>query len=120
IIRDIATGKSVAYVPTCAALTRDLVSKLAGVDVLLFDGTLFHNLELVEQGLSTKTGAMMGHIAMSGPEGTLESLRKAPIARRIFLHLNNSNPVLRDDSRERDLITEAGWEIAYDGMEFRL
>jgi pyrroloquinoline quinone biosynthesis protein B len=120
VIRHVRTERRVAYIPSCAALTHDLMSAIDGVDVLLFDGTLFTDHELVEQGLSAKTGAAMGHISMTGPKGAIESLRNVAIQRRIFVHLNNSNPVLRDDSRERAVVTDAGWEIAYDGMEIRL
>jgi pyrroloquinoline quinone biosynthesis protein B len=64
--------------PSCAALTHDLMSAIDGVDVLLLDGTLFTDHELVEQGLSEKAGAAMGHISMSGPKGAIESLRRVP------------------------------------------
>jgi pyrroloquinoline quinone biosynthesis protein B len=60
---------------------------------------------------------MMGHVSMSGAHGSLARLCEVSIGRRIFIHLNNSNPVLREDSRERGAVAEAGWEIAYDGME---
>jgi pyrroloquinoline quinone biosynthesis protein B len=96
------------------------MSAIDRVDVLLFDGTLFTDHELVEQGLSEKTGAAMGHISMCGPEGSIEGLRRVAIRRRIFIHLNNSNPVLRDDSPERAFLTDAGWEVAHDGMEIGL
>jgi pyrroloquinoline quinone biosynthesis protein B len=119
VIRDLGTGRRLAYMPSCASLTHDLMGEIDGVDVLLFDGTLFTNHELVEQGLSEKTGAAMGHISMSGPEGAIESLRHVAIGRRIFIHLNNSNPVLRTDSRERAFVINAGWEVAHDGMEIR-
>jgi pyrroloquinoline quinone biosynthesis protein B len=120
LIRDVRTGRRAAYIPSCAALTHDLISAIDGVDVLLFDGTLFTDHELVEQGLSKKTGAAMGHISMSGPVGAVEILRPAVIQRRIFVHLNNSNPVLRDDSLERTWVSDAGWEVAHDGMEIAL
>lgn len=109
-----------AYLPSCAALTPDLTSAIDGVDVLLFDGTLFTDHELIEQGLSERTGAAMGHISMSGSKGSIESLRRIAIQRRILIHLNNSNPVLRGNSRERAFVTEAGWEVAHDGMEITL
>lgn len=120
VIRDLRSGRRVAFMPSCASLTHDLISEIDGVDVLLFDGTLFTDHELVEQGLSEKTGAAMGHISMSGPEGAIEGLRHVIIRLRIFIHLNNSNPVLRDDSPERAFVIDAGWEVAHDGMEIGL
>jgi pyrroloquinoline quinone biosynthesis protein B len=62
----------------------------------------------------------MGHISMSGPEGTLAAFRQLGVKRRIFVHINNSNPVLREDSPERRAVEDAGWEVAFDGMEIRL
>lgn len=120
IVRETRTGKRVAYIPCCATVTLAMLAEIEGVDVLFFDGTLFADRELVEQSLSEKTGTMMGHISISGPNGAIESLKYTPVARRIFVHLNNSNPVLRDDSRERQHVNAAGWDVAYDGMELRI
>lgn len=120
VIEDEATGRRAAYVPGCASVTDALRSALAGVDLLLFDGTLYTENEMVLQKLSSKTGASMGHICMSGEGGSIESLHDVAIARRIFIHLNNSNPVLDENSRERDAVTSAGWEVAFDGMELRI
>jgi len=120
IVRDTITRTRMAYVPCCATITDAVLETIEGVDVLLFDGTLYSDRELIEQGLSQKTGAMMGHVSMSGAEGSIVRLRDVAIGRRIFIHLNNSNPVLREDSRERRAVVEAGWEVAYDGMELKL
>ncbi len=120
VIRDAKSNRSVAYVPCCARITEDVLGVLDGVDVILFDGTLYRDRELIDLGLSQKTGAMMGHVSMSGPEGSIARLRSLKVGRRIFLHLNNSNPVLREDGQERVAIAEAGWEVAHDGMEMRI
>lgn len=120
VIEDKASGRRAAYVPCCASVTDYLRREFAGIDALLFDGTLYTDNEMVEQQLSSKTGASMGHMHMSGAGGSIESLRDVAIARRIFIHLNNSNPVLDENSRERHAITSAGWEVATDGMEIRL
>jgi len=117
VIRDVTRGTRAAYIPSCAAITDTVLRAIDGVDSLLFDGTLYTDRELIDQRLSHKTGAMMGHIAMSGPAGAIASLRHITIGRRIFIHLNNSNPVLRDDSPERRAVREADWDIACDGME---
>ena len=87
---------------------------------MLFDGTLYGDGEMIEQGLSTKTGKRMGHISMSGADGSLAAFRDLDVKRRVFVHMNNSNPVLRDDSPERAEVERAGWEVAFDGMEIRL
>ena len=87
---------------------------------VLFDGTLYDDDEMLRQGLSQKTGRRMGHISMSGPDGSIAALRDLDIGRRIFVHINNSNPVLDEASPERAAVEAAGWEIAYDGMEIAL
>jgi pyrroloquinoline quinone biosynthesis protein B len=120
VIRDTVTGTRLAYVPCCAAITDAVLEAISGVDVLLFDGTLYTDSELIEQGLADKTGAMMGHVAMSGAEGAIARLRDVAIGRRVFLHLNNSNPVLREDSRELRTVVENGWEVGRDGLELTL
>ncbi len=91
-------------------------ARLSGAPLLFFDGTLYTNEEMIEQGLMSKTGDRIGHMNMSGPEGTLAQLAPLNIARKIFIHINNSNPVLRDDSPERAAVEAAGWEVSYDGM----
>jgi len=120
IVGDKSSGKRIAYVPCCAAITDELIEYLDNIEVLFFDGTLFTDRELIDQKLSDKTGAMMGHLSISGPGGAVERLENAAITRRIFIHLNNSNPVLRNNSTERSHIAAAGWDVAFDGMEFRL
>jgi pyrroloquinoline quinone biosynthesis protein B len=115
-----ATGQSFYFIPSCARVDPELAARLRGAPFILFDGTLFSDDEMIAAGLSTKTGARMGHISMSGPEGALVALDGLDIARRIFIHVNNSNPVLRPDSAERAMVEAAGWEIAEDGMEIRL
>ena len=115
-----ATAQFFYFVPSCARVDGRLADRLRGALLVLFDGTLFADDELIVGGLLHKTGARMGHISMSGSEGSLVALHSLDIARRIFIHINNSNPVLRADSAERALVEAAGWEIAEDGMEIRL
>ncbi len=119
-IADPATGAAFFYVPGCAAVDAALAGRLRGASLVLFDGTLYSDEEMIAQGLSSKTGRRMGHIGMSGPEGSLAALSGLGVQRRIFVHLNNSNPVLREDSPERREVEAAGWEVAFDGMEIRL
>lgn len=113
-------GRRLAYVPGCAAVTPALRSRIAGADLLLFDGTLFRDDEMIEAGVGTKTGARMGHLSMSGPEGTMALLADVPVARRVFIHINNTNPALIAGSDARQAVEAAGWSLARDGMEFTL
>ena len=115
-----ASGAAFFYIPGCAAVDGGLAGRLRGAPLVFFDGTLYEDGEMVAQGLSGKTGRRMGHISMSGPDGALAAFRSLGVGRRVFVHLNNSNPVLREDSAERRAVEAAGWEVAYDGMEIRL
>ena len=115
-----ASGKHFFFIPGCSGLDNPLRERLNGAPLLFFDGTLYTNDEMIVQGLMQKTGDRIGHMYMSGPEGTLEQMAPLGIARKIFIHVNNSNPVLRDDSPERAAVEAAGWEVSYDGMEARL
>jgi pyrroloquinoline quinone biosynthesis protein B len=113
-------SKRILYVPACAAATTSLREKIAGADVLLFDGTTFTDDELIAAGLMQKSARRMGHLPMSGRDGSAASLAGLDVGRKIFIHINNSNPVLIEDSPERRWTEQAGWEIAYDGMEIVL
>lgn len=108
------------FIPACAAMTEKLANKIRGADVVLFDGTLWTDDEMLRAGVGSKTGMRMGHMSVSGPGGTLAAFAAIPAGRKIFLHINNSNPILLDDSAERAAVEAAGWEVAYDGMEIRL
>jgi pyrroloquinoline quinone biosynthesis protein B len=118
-VTDDATGKHFFFIPGCSGLDDDLRARLEGAPLLFFDGTLYTNDEMIAQGLMQKTGDRIGHMNMSGPNGTLALMAPLGIARKIFIHINNSNPVLRDDSPERAAVEAAGWEVSYDGMEVR-
>lgn len=107
------------FVPCCAVITPELSRRLKGAGGLFFDGTLYEDRELINAGLSHKTGRRMGHVSIGGPEGSLAGLRALGIERKIFLHINNSNPILLPRSEARREVEAAGWEVAYDSMEFR-
>ncbi|WP_159597985.1 pyrroloquinoline quinone biosynthesis protein PqqB [Starkeya nomas] len=115
-----AGGRRVLYIPGCAAMTDALRARLDGADLVLFDGTLWQDDEMVRAGVGTKTGARMGHMSMSGENGSIEALRQVNVGRKIYVHINNTNPVLVDGSKERIAANKAGWEIAQDGMEIAL
>jgi len=113
-------GKHFFYIPGCVALPQDLVDRLTGAPLLFFDGTLWRDDEMIRQGVGDKTGKRMGHLSMSGPDGTIALMRDLRIERRIFIHINNTNPVLAADSPEYSEAAATGWEIAHDGMEIEL
>ncbi len=113
-------GSHCFYVPGCAALTDDLAGRLAGAPLVLFDGTLWRDDEMIVAGVGTKTGRRMGHMSVSGVEGTMAAFERLDVKRKVFVHMNNSNPILLADSPERAAIAGAGWEAAHDGMEIAL
>lgn len=112
-----AGARRLIYIPGCARMTDALRQRLASASVVLFDGTLWRDDEMVALGLGPKTGQRMGHMSVSGPDGTVAAFRDIPVKRRILIHINNSNPILLDDSAERAAVEKEGWEVAYDGME---
>ena len=111
--------RRLAYVPGAAAMTAPLQERLARADVVLFDGTLFVDDEMISTGTGTKTGRRMGHMPLDGADGTLAAL--AGLAgRRILTHINNTNPILVEGSAARRKVEAAGFEVAADGMEIVL
>jgi pyrroloquinoline quinone biosynthesis protein B len=119
-IIETATEKSFFFIPGCAAMTNALRVRLAGSALVFFDGTLWRDDEMIRLGVGSKTGRRMGHMSMSGDDGAIAAFRDLGVGRRIFIHINNSNPALLDDSPERRHANAEGWEIAYDGMEVTL
>jgi len=113
-------GRSAFYIPGCARIDAALRERLADAACLLFDGTVYTDDEMITAGVGQKTGARMGHLAMSGETGSIAGLADVKINRRVFVHINNTNPVLDESSPEHAAIREAGWEVAYDGMEIEL
>ncbi|HEY1855865.1 pyrroloquinoline quinone biosynthesis protein PqqB [Acidocella sp.] len=115
-VRD-GSGRTLLFVPGCAQATAAMVRSFEASDVLFFDGTLWRDDEMVEAGVGTKTGARMGHVSISGTDGSLAAFAGAKIGRKIYIHINNTNPILCDDSSEAETVRDNGWEIAWDGME---
>lgn len=115
-----AGGEPAFYIPGCAAVTPALADRLRDAALVLFDGTLWRDDEMIAEGVGTKTGRRMGHVSMSGPDGAIAAFAGLNVRRKIFVHMNNTNPVLRPDSSERAEATAAGWEIGFDGMELQL
>ena len=119
-IEDKATGQHFFFVAACARVTPELKQRLHGAPLVLFDGTVWHDDELIDAGLGVKTGQRMGHLSMSGDDGAIAMLADGEIAQKIFLHVNNSNPALLPESSERATLERSGWRIAHDGMEITL
>ncbi|AMJ62996.1 pyrroloquinoline quinone biosynthesis protein PqqB [Bosea sp. PAMC 26642] len=111
---------SFVYIPGCAALSDEVRRRAEHADIILFDGTLFDDDEMRRADLGEKTGRRMGHMPMTGPGGSLDWLASLPARRKIYTHINNTNPVLIAGSPERSCVENAGVEIAFDGMEIAL
>ncbi|MEM8700131.1 MAG: MBL fold metallo-hydrolase, partial [Pseudomonadota bacterium] len=114
-----ASGKTAFYIPGCARMVPALAERIRGAELLFFDGTVWTDDEMIRQGVGQKTGARMGHMYMKGPGGSMEALAPLEIARKIYVHINNTNPVWQDGP-ERAEAKAQGWEIAHDGMEVAL
>jgi pyrroloquinoline quinone biosynthesis protein B len=106
----------ILYIANCAMVDDSVRRRCAGASLLFFDGTLWRDDEMIASGEGMKTGKRMGHISMSGPEGSIAALADLEIGRRVFIHINNTNPTLLNDSAERAAVEAAGWEIARDGL----
>jgi pyrroloquinoline quinone biosynthesis protein B len=119
-IEDRTTGRYFYFLAACAEVTDALKARLSGAPLIFFDGTVWRDDELIAAGLGAKTGQAMGHIAMSGDNGAMQSLAGLDIDRKIFLHINNSNPALLHGSAERKIAEGAGWQIPADGTEIVL
>jgi pyrroloquinoline quinone biosynthesis protein B len=117
LVHDRGDGTTLAYFPGVAALTPGVRAALEAADVVLFDGTFWAHDEMPALGLGTRRADAMGHLPVGGPDGSLARLHGLPARRRVYTHLNNTNPLLREDAPERAALAAAGWEVARDGME---
>ncbi|GGD85343.1 pyrroloquinoline quinone biosynthesis protein PqqB [Caballeronia grimmiae] len=116
------TGKRAFYAPGLGALEPHVLDAMRAADLLLVDGTVWTDDEMIRLGLTKKTGADMGHLAQSGPGGMIEvldSIGRADV-RKVLIHINNTNPILIEDGPERRMLSEHGIEVAHDGMSFEL
>jgi pyrroloquinoline quinone biosynthesis protein B len=119
-IRETASGRVLCYFSAIGRLDPTVSQALEGTDCVFFDGTFWSSDELSGPGLMAKTAEDLAHQPIGGEQGSLRKLAALRIPRRIYIHINNTNPILRDDSTERLAVEEAGCEVAYDGMEVRL
>lgn len=116
-IADKQSGRHLFFLAACAAMTPELKMRLKDAPLVFFDGTVWRDDELIAAGLGSKTGQRMGHMAMSGADGAIAALADLGIARKVFLHINNSNLALLPETAERAQVEHAGWLIPSDGME---
>jgi pyrroloquinoline quinone biosynthesis protein B len=119
-ISDTSSGRSLVYLPAIKQIDATVRSRLESCDCFFFDGTCWSDDELVKQGLSQKTSLSMGHVPISGPDGSLRQLADLRHGRKIYTHINNTNPLLVENSPEQRIVAEAGWEVAFDGMELEV
>ncbi len=116
-----AGSRAVAYyIPGCAHVTEALKSRVSDADVLLFDGTVYYDDEMMREGVGQKTGARMGHISIAGESGSLAAFANVDIKRKIYIHINTTNPILEPGSEAEQTVRAAGWEVGWDGMEIEL
>lgn len=119
-IRISGNGRSIVYIPGCAVLSDAVRAAVDSADIVFFDGTLFTDDEMIRAGVGEKTGRRMGHMPIAGDGGSLAWLAGLSTARKVYIHLNNTNPALIEGSPERLMIESAGVAVAYDGMEMTL
>jgi pyrroloquinoline quinone biosynthesis protein B len=112
-----AAGKKLAYVPAIGSLSDALLKRIDGSDVLLFDGTFWSDDELIRVQGKGETAHQMGHIPV---QESMHSLKDLKIGRKIFIHLNNTNPILNEQSAEHQAVRQAGWEVAEDNWQLEL
>lgn len=120
IVEDESTGASVAFVPGCGDLNQALADRLGATDLVLFDGTFWSDDELVALGISERRARAMDHLPVSGNDGSLQWLSTLDRPAKVYTHMNNTNPMLLEDSPERLLVEQAGITIGADGMSFTL
>jgi pyrroloquinoline quinone biosynthesis protein B len=119
-IRDTRTGKSCAFVPGCGGLGPKLLSRLDEAELLLFDGTFWTNDELHRLDISDRPALSMGHVPISGAEGSLASLSQLSCRHKVYTHINNTNPMLVESSPERVAVEASGMTVGMDGMRFEI
>ena len=119
-IREVSTGRLLAYFPGVAAVTPPVAGALEGAACVFFDGTFWSDDELVALGLGSARARDMAHLPVGGAGGSLAALADVRVARRVYIHVNNTNPILREDSPERTQVEARGWTVAHDGLEIEL
>jgi pyrroloquinoline quinone biosynthesis protein B len=119
-VRDRSTGGVCAFVPGCGGLEGEVLTRLEEADLVLFDGTFWSDDELIALGIGERTARQMDHLPISGPDGSLERLARLPGRNRVYTHINNTNPILIEDSPQRATVERLGMKVGADGMRFTL
>jgi pyrroloquinoline quinone biosynthesis protein B len=119
-LQDERTGGRLLFLPDVGRIDDDLGRLIPECDALLFDGTFWSEHEMRDQGLGDHPASRMGHLPISGPDGSLKALGEIKVKSRVYIHLNNTNPVLIEDSPERAAVAAAGWAVGWDGMEISI
>jgi pyrroloquinoline quinone biosynthesis protein B len=117
---DEKTGGRLVFIPDLASMDSTVLKELKDCDALLIDGTFWTEKEMINQGVGFLTASQMAHCIVGGPEGSLAKIRGLPIPRKVYVHINNTNPMLLEDSDERAEVKAAGVEVGMDGMEFSI
>lgn len=120
LVRDRRTDKTLFYAPGLGTMQEHLIPLMAGSDLLLVDGTVWRNDEMQHRGVGTRLGTEMGHLPQSGPGGMIELLDQFEKPRKVLIHINNTNPILDEESPERAELKQHGIEVSYDGMSFEI
>jgi len=119
-VRDVQGRTRFFYIPGCASMPPELSARLRGAPLVFFDGTLWVDDEMIREGVGVKTGQRMGHMSNSGPDGVLAAFADLDVKRKVFIHINTTNPILLDDSPERAEVNAVGWEVSWDGMHIEV
>ncbi|MBD1552166.1 pyrroloquinoline quinone biosynthesis protein PqqB [Pseudomonas typographi] len=120
VVEDLRTGGTLFYAPGLGQVDEALLATMASADCLLVDGTLWSDDEMQRRGVGMRTGREMGHLAQHGPGGMLDVLEGLPTPRKVLIHINNTNPILDEDSPERAELVRRNVEVAFDGMSIEL
>jgi pyrroloquinoline quinone biosynthesis protein B len=119
-LTDERSGRALVCLPAVQELTAGVCEQLDGCACLLVDGTCWDDDELIRLGMGTRTAREMGHLPIGGPGGSLEQLARLDVERTVYVHVNNTNPILLEDAAERRLVEQHGMEVAVDGLELRI
>ena len=120
VVKNKITGKKLFYLPGLGVVENHIVKEMADADILLVDGTVWTNDEMIKNGFSTKLGTDMGHIPLSGDDGLIKILDTLKKPRKVLIHINNTNPILDEENPEYKELISHGIEVSYDGMSIEV
>jgi len=119
-IIDEKTGGRLLFLPDVASIDERVMNLLTECDALLFDGTFWSENEMLERGVGSQPASSMGHVPISGDDGSLKALAELRLKHKVYIHINNTNPILFEDSPEREAVMKAGCQVGMDGMEISI